>query len=136
MSGPAAHTVGRAHCGAILARLYNFKATGLPDPAIDVTYLRRLQGLCPQTAPGNIINMDMTTPDRLDIDYIKDVFNHRGLFESDNALQTVYQGRLTLSALEIPGVFGPAFTAAMIKMSTIQVLTGSQGKIRTNCRIA
>lgn len=135
-SAPAAHTVGRAHCGVILARLYNFKGTGLPDPAIDSNYLKKLQGFCPATAPGNTIDMDMTTPNRLDTDYIKDVFAHKGLFESDSALQTVVQGRLTLGALEIPGVFNPAFTAAMLKMSTLQVLTGSQGKVRTDCRIA
>lgn len=128
-----AHTVGHAHCGIILSRLYNFQGTGLPDPAIDPTYLPTLQNLCPATAPGNIINMDMTTPTTIDVDYINDVLRGRGLFESDNALRTTSQGVSTLKLLDRNNVFSPAFSLAVLKMGTIQVLTGTAGNVRTNC---
>lgn len=129
-----AHTVGRAHCATILSRIYNFQGTGLPDPAIDKTYLPTLQSLCPSTLPGNVLNMDMRTPTKIDTNYIQDVLNGRGLFESDNALRTTSQGVSTLKLINYQNIFSPAFSLAVLKMGTIQIKTGSAGNIRVNCR--
>ncbi|KAG6546136.1 hypothetical protein Mapa_012170 [Marchantia paleacea] len=131
-----AHTVGFARCGIILQRLYNFKGTGQADPAIDPSYVQTLKNLCPINAPGKQINMEMMTPNRIDANYFNDVQAGRGLFESDNALRTTPIGRSLVSVYRVPQVFNAAFVASMRKMGNIGVLTGSSGKIRTQCNIA
>lgn len=130
-----AHTVGRAHCAIILARLYNFNGVqGAADPAIDPSYLPTLQAACPSNQPSQLVNMDMRTPAVVDTNYVQDVLRGRGLFQSDNALRTDPNGLRTLKLINNQNVFSPAFSLAMLKMGTIEVKTGNAGKIRQNCR--
>ncbi|KAL3676296.1 hypothetical protein R1sor_026244 [Riccia sorocarpa] len=131
-----AHTIGHAHCGIVLQRIYNFKGTNKADPAIDPSYVQTLRNLCPQTAPGNIINMDQLTPTVLDVNYFRDVNRGRGLFESDNALRTSPIANALVKIYQVPQVFSPSFVNSMRKMGNIGVLTGNQGKIRRVCNVA
>ncbi|XP_062211173.1 peroxidase 5-like [Phragmites australis] len=47
-----AHTIGRAHCTAFSDRLYNFSATGAPDPSLDPAFLAQLQRARPSANGG------------------------------------------------------------------------------------
>ncbi|KAL3676299.1 hypothetical protein R1sor_026247 [Riccia sorocarpa] len=131
-----AHTIGRARCGIISQRIWNFNGTGRADPAIDPSYVTTLRGLCPQNAPGNRLNMEMSTPTVLDVNYYRDVNNRRGLFESDNSLRTGPGAKLVAQFNQNPGTFTPAFVNSMRRMANIGVLTGKNGKIRTVCNVA
>ncbi|KAL2608383.1 hypothetical protein R1flu_026956 [Riccia fluitans] len=131
-----AHTIGRAKCGIITQRIWNFNGTGKADPAIDPAYVTTLRSQCPQNAPGNRINMDMTTPTILDVNYYRDVNNGRGLFESDNSLRASPGASLLNQFTQNPQTFAPSFVNSMRRMGNIGVLTGKKGKIRTVCSVA
>ncbi|KAK7332553.1 hypothetical protein VNO80_29306 [Phaseolus coccineus] len=132
-----AHTIGRSQCRFFDNRLYNFNSTGNPDPTLNTTLLQTLQAICPNGGPGtNLTNLDLTTPDELDSKYYSNLQLQNGLLRSDQELFS------TSGADTIPIVnsfssnqtlFYENFKASMIKMSIIQVLTGSQGEIRAQC---
>ncbi|KAG6551259.1 hypothetical protein Mapa_007185 [Marchantia paleacea] len=128
-----AHSVGKARCGIILSRLYNFKGTGKADPSMNPAYVAKLKQKCPPNAPGNRIDMEEKTPNGLDTNYYVDVERGRGLFESDNALRTTPAGRWLVRANKNKRVFDAAFVLAMKKVGNIDVLVGNQGQIRTVC---
>ncbi|XP_010671321.2 peroxidase 5 [Beta vulgaris subsp. vulgaris] len=132
-----AHTIGRSHCTSITNRLYNFNGTTGPDPTLDTRYAGRLQQQCPQgSASTLVVPMDTRTPFVTDVNYYRDVLANRGLFTSDQTLLTN-----TNTAKEVSQnarnqfLWMRKFAAAMIKMGEIEVLTGSAGEIRTNCRV-
>ncbi|WVY94503.1 hypothetical protein V8G54_033591 [Vigna mungo] len=132
-----AHTIGRAQCRFFVNRLYDFNSTGNPDPTLNTTLLQALRAICPNGGPGtNLTNLDLSTPDRLDSNYYSNLQLQNGLLRSDQELFS------TTGADTIPIVnsfssnqtlFYENFKASMIKMSTIQVLTGTQGEIRAHC---
>ncbi|KAL2608385.1 hypothetical protein R1flu_026958 [Riccia fluitans] len=132
-----AHSIGHAKCGIIFSRIWSFGGVpGQADPAIDPSYLPTLRNACPQNSPGLTINMDQRTPEVLDVNYFRDVNNGRGLFISDNALRTSPIANALVKIYQVPQVFSPSFVNSMRRMGNIGVLTGSQGKIKTNCRVA
>ncbi|CAO2821387.1 unnamed protein product [Amaranthus hypochondriacus] len=133
-----AHTIGRSHCTSITNRLYNFNGTNGPDPTLDSRYLRRLQRQCPQgsTDSSLVIPMDPRSPFITDRNYYQDVLANRGLLTSDQTLLTdsntanqVAQNARSLF------LWMRKFPAAMVKMGQIDVLTGTDGEIRKNCRV-
>ncbi|CAM6116299.1 unnamed protein product [Calypogeia fissa] len=134
----AAHTIGRAHCASISARLYNFPGTsdGI-DPTLNKAYAKQLRKSCP---PGstNLVNMDPSLGGQtFDTNYYANLFSNRGLFHSDEALlsDTTARGRVQ-AEINSPSTFNSDFAASMEKMGRIGVLTHSspfQGEIRANC---
>ncbi|PKA48901.1 Peroxidase 5 [Apostasia shenzhenica] len=134
-----AHTVGVSHCSAFTNRLYNFSSTSQTDPTLSLAYARLLQSVCPfnsSSAANTTVALDIITQGVLDNKYYVGLQNNLGLLTSDHALLTDSQ----LSASVQGNVNSQAnwtakFVAAMLKMGKIQVLTGTQGQIRTNCRV-
>ncbi|CAL8107688.1 unnamed protein product [Prunus armeniaca] len=72
----------------------------------------------------------------LDNKYYTDLKNHHGLLTSD---QTLLTSRSTAGIVRNNARFGTAwankFAAAMVKMGSIDVLTGRQGETRNNCKV-
>ncbi|XP_057866572.2 peroxidase 5 [Cryptomeria japonica] len=132
-----AHSVGVSHCSSFSPRLYNFSNTGAADPSLDPKLVKHLKYECPPTPPVHrTVPMESITPTKLDNLYYSGLLKNRGLFTSD---QTLLTNPDTLKVVKIsssdPSVWKEKFAKAMVKMGTIQVLTGSQGQIRKNCRL-
>ncbi|KAG0570920.1 hypothetical protein KC19_6G197300 [Ceratodon purpureus] len=123
-----AHSVGVASCGAIQNRL-----TTPPDATLDPTYAAALKQQCP-AGSTNKVNLDLTTPTRLDEVYYKNLQARKGLMTSDQVLQEDPETQPMVAQHTNLAVFNSKFVAAMIKMGNIGVLTGTQGQIRLNCR--
>jgi peroxidase len=110
------------------------------DPALSKAYAFLLKSICPsnsnQTFPNTTTFMDLITPEKFDNKYYVGLTNNLGLFTSDAALLT----NATMKALVDSFVRSEAkwmskFAKSMIKMGKIEVLTGTQGEIRRNCRV-
>ena len=76
-----AHSVGVAGCGAIQNRL----STTPTDPTLDANYVAVLAKQCP-AGSNNSVNLDLTTPTRLDEVYYKNLQVGKGLMTSDQVL--------------------------------------------------
>ncbi|XP_042443857.1 peroxidase 5-like [Zingiber officinale] len=127
-----AHTIGLAHCGAFASRIYNSSSGTGVDPMLGPTYTvevpnvddRRggtdgpveLLGVRQQLLPGR--------PEEL------------GMFTSDQLLLTspFSAGKDKLFARN-SAIFHSSFSAAMVKMGNIDILTGFNGEIRKNYRV-
>ncbi|GLJ19907.1 hypothetical protein SUGI_0360720 [Cryptomeria japonica] len=132
-----AHSIGVSHCSSFSDRLYNFANTGAGDPTLDTQLAQQLKLICPVTPPPDpIVPMETVSPSTLDNVYYSQLLKNRELFTSDHTLLTNPD---TLKVVEIsssyPSIWKTEFAKAMVKMGTTEVLTGSQGEIRKNCRI-
>ncbi|KAL6647244.1 hypothetical protein ACP70R_014681 [Stipagrostis hirtigluma subsp. patula] len=134
------HTLGTAHCNLFSDRLYNFTgANNLADvdPALDAEYLARLRARCRSLADNTTLNeMDTGSFLSFDAGYYRLVAKRRGLFHSDAALldnpfTRAYVQRQATG--RFAGDFFRDFAESMVKMSSIEVLTGAQGEIRKKC---
>ncbi|KAA8536703.1 hypothetical protein F0562_029181 [Nyssa sinensis] len=136
-----AHSIGVSHCSSFSDRLYSFNATHSQDPSMDPIFARNLKSKCPP--PSNdgagsdpTVPLDVLTPNRLDNKYYMDLKNRHGLLTSD---QTLLTSPSTSGIVRNNARHGAAwankFTAAMVRMGSIDVLTGNQGEIRKNCRV-
>lgn len=135
-----AHSIGVSHCSSFSAnRLYNFSGTGHQDPSMDSRLALALKAKCPK--PNSNSNSDPTvpldlTPRRLDVKYYLDLEVKRGVLTSDQTLTSnPSTSRMVKIYSKNPSVWREKFGRAMVKMGAIDVLTGSQGEIRQNCRI-
>lgn len=132
-----AHSIGVSHCSSFSDRLFN-SSNKLP---INPTFARGLKKKCPPPSSSDNGNdptvvLDVLTPNRLDNKYYTALKNHRGVLTSD---QTLFSSPSTAGMVRYNARHGAAwaykFAAAMQKMGFIEVLTGSQGEIRKNCRV-
>ncbi|WOL10243.1 peroxidase 5-like [Canna indica] len=135
-----AHSIGRSSCPSFAWRLYNF-APGLPqDPSLDPGFAAYLKSRCPpstvdvNSTDPTTVWLDGVTPKKLDNQYYKNLLEHKGVLFSDQTLQT---SPMTAGLVSFDADQGEAwaekFGMAMMKMSSIDVLTGSQGEIRKIC---
>ncbi|KAB2596903.1 hypothetical protein D8674_032353 [Pyrus ussuriensis x Pyrus communis] len=133
-----AHTIGRSHCTSFSNRLYNFNATTNQDPSLDPAYAAQLKQQCPQgnTNANLVVPMDPASPTVTDASYYAGILKNRGLFTSD---QTLLTNSATANQVKqnarIPFLWKNKFSAAMVKMGQLEVLTGNAGEIRANCRV-
>uniref|UniRef100_A0A0A9GDC1 peroxidase n=1 Tax=Arundo donax TaxID=35708 RepID=A0A0A9GDC1_ARUDO len=132
-----AHTIGASHCSSFSSRLSRSSTTaGGQDPTMDPAYVAQLARQCPQGGDP-LVAMDAVSPNAFDEGFYKGVMANRGLLSSDQALlsdkNTAVQ---VVSYANDPATFQSDFAAAMVKMGSVGVLTGSSGKIRANCRVA
>ncbi|GAB4835623.1 hypothetical protein Ancab_000531 [Ancistrocladus abbreviatus] len=133
-----AHSIGRAHCAAFSNRLYSFNATNPQDPSLDPAFAAILKTKCPSPTdkPNPTVPLDFTTPYRLDNKYYQNLQYSRGLLTSDESLMTSTSTAATVSNFARQGeVWADKFAGAMVRMGLIDVLTGSDGEIRKNCRV-
>ncbi|KAH7440037.1 hypothetical protein KP509_04G088500 [Ceratopteris richardii] len=136
-----AHTFGQARCRFFRARLYNDTGNGDPDPTLNRYYRLVLQDGCPQQGEGgddNLAMLDPYTPTTFDNRYFVNLRILRGLLPSDQTLYSSTDSSTTqqvvLSYVNDNSLFFSDFVTAMLKMGSINPLTGDQGEIRLNCR--
>ncbi|KAL2929582.1 Peroxidase 25 [Bienertia sinuspersici] len=135
-----AHTIGQSDCRFFQHRLYNFTPTGNSDPSINQASLAELQTLCPKNGNGlNKVALDKGSQTKFDVSFFKNIRDGNGVLESDQRLWGDDATRAIVQnyAGNIRGLFGVRFNfdfpKAMIKMSSIDVKTGSNGEIRKIC---
>ncbi|XP_057869139.2 peroxidase 12 [Cryptomeria japonica] len=133
------HTIGVGHCGSFQNRLYNI-TTGVrvQDPTLNQTFASNLYLVCPVVNDTvNFTNLDLQTPDDFDNDYYLNVQNNQSLFTSD---QTLYDNSTTQGIVDTfasnQTLFFTDFILGMLKMGQLDVLTGTEGEIRSNCSVA
>uniref|UniRef100_A0A2N9IX86 Peroxidase n=1 Tax=Fagus sylvatica TaxID=28930 RepID=A0A2N9IX86_FAGSY len=128
-----AHTIGRASCGSIQDRLYNYSGTGKPDPSLNVQYLNFLKRKCRWAS--EYVDLDATTPKTFDSQYYSNLPKKMGLLATDEKLYTDPRTALLVSALaDQPSLFFYQFGVSMTKLGNVQCLLGpNEGEIRTNC---
>ena len=134
-----AHSIGVSHCTSFLKQLYDFNGTHLQDPSMDPKFAKDLKTKCPKNAGnGNddpTVPFDVLTPYRLDIKYYKNLKKHHGLLTSDQTLLSCPStAKIVRNNARHGAKWAKKFAAAMVKMGDIEVLTGSQGEIRKDCR--
>jgi peroxidase len=124
-----------------VSRLYNFNGPNTMDPSLDPTYAQILKEKCSQGSPSNsntTVFMDPETPVTLHNVYYDEVIANRGLFTSDATLLTDPNAKSSVTGNSGPNLveWHKKFAAAIVKMGNINVLTGNQGGVRVNCRVA
>lgn len=133
------HTIGTSACQFFRDRLYNFNSTGSPDPTIDPTFLPTLQSLCPQNGDASRrVGLDNGSENQFDSSFFANLRDGRGVLETDQKLWSDESTRPTVqSYLGIRGLAGLSFSVefgrAMVKMGNIEVMTGTNGEIRSVC---
>ncbi|KAL4297469.1 hypothetical protein GQ457_12G002970 [Hibiscus cannabinus] len=124
------HTLGVSKCSIFRNRIYN--ATNI-DPA----FAKERKATCPRTGGNTNLAPFDPTPAKFDTAYFKNLVKQRGLLTSDQAL---FNGgstdKLVKTYSSNPDAFWDDFAKSMIKMGNIKPLTGNQGQIRVNCRMA
>lgn len=134
-----AHTIGRSHCTSFSNRLYNFNSTNNQDPTLDRLYATILKLQCPRGTqgtvdPNDVVQMNLS-PTRFENSYYVDVLRNRGLFTSDQTLTTSPDSIAEVQEYAMSNrKWVQDFAEAMINMSEIEVLTGRDGEIRSDCR--
>ncbi|KAB1221588.1 Peroxidase 7 [Morella rubra] len=128
-----AHTIGRASCGSLQYRIFNFSGTGKPDPSIDPKYLNYLKRKCRWAS--ELVDLDPVTPMTFDAQYYNNIEKKMGLLSTDQELLKDSRTAPLVSALvSQAGLFSYQFAVSMVKLGNIQVLTGPyEGEIRINC---
>ncbi|KAG9136161.1 hypothetical protein Leryth_003778 [Lithospermum erythrorhizon] len=131
-----AHTIGVAHCGAFSRRLFNFTGKDDMDPSLDPIYGEQLKKICPlPTNAATIVEMDPHSSLSFDTNYFNILLKKKGLLQSDAALLTDKKSARIVRQLQSPRTFFRTFGISMINMGAIEVLTGTNGEIRRNCRV-
>ncbi|KAF5792518.1 putative peroxidase [Helianthus annuus] len=135
-----AHTIGMARCTSFKQRLYNQDGNNQPDSTLEVTYYNDLKTVCPENGGDNNISpLDFASPARFDNTYFKLIILGKGLLTSDQVLlsgnveETMF---LVKAFAENDALFFDQFARSMVKMGNINPLTGYNGEVRKNCRIA
>ncbi|KAI5670019.1 hypothetical protein M9H77_19872 [Catharanthus roseus] len=129
-----AHTIGLARCSSFLARITN-------DKNINSVLRYMLRRDCPNVAAqsDNIAPLDQTST-LFDSRYYQELLQFKGLLHSD---QELYKGNngssestdaLVKKYSISPKAFLYDFAVSMVKMGSINPLTGLDGEIRSNCR--
>ncbi|KAK3034667.1 hypothetical protein RJ639_033622 [Escallonia herrerae] len=132
-----AHSIGVAHCRNFEGRLYSFNNTHPQDPSLDAKYASFLKTRCPKRSDGNnIASLDFTTPNRLDVEYYRNLKKRMGVLSSDQALESSPLTANTVRKYMNNSILWAAdFAAAMVHLSTIDVLSGTAGEIRQKCEV-
>jgi peroxidase len=135
-----AHTIGQTDCLFFRYRLYNFTATGNSDPTINQAFLPQLKALCPKDGDGSKrVALDKDSQTKFDVSFFKNLRDGNAILESDQRLwgDTATSSVVQNYAGSVRGLLGIRFDIdfpkAMIKMSSIEVKTDTNGEIRKVC---
>ncbi|CAN6195785.1 unnamed protein product [Urochloa humidicola] len=126
-----AHSFGETHCTFVTPRLYP-----AVDPTMNATFAAALRNVCPQSSGGSTVldNNRVTDPNKLSNQYYSNLATGQVMFTSD---QTLTSDATTAQMVQDNAGNSVAwmarFAAAMVKMGGIEVLTGTQGKVRKVC---
>lgn len=157
------HNIGKMSCEFIHNRLYNFNGTGQPDPTLALNFLNEMRLRCREdngtlsrnglfermhsrgsgeSASGtpSIEELSSSVPSGADFDthYYQRLLMGRGLLFADQQLMAAKKTEELVRAYasDDGSTFRIDFAGAMMKMSNLNVLTGTQGRVRRNCSLA
>lgn len=122
------HTIGIAHCQFVTDRLYP-----TTDPTLPSDLATSMKASCPSASGTAELNMDEVSPGTFDSTYFSNIVAGRGLLASDQVLASDPTTSAEVTAND-GSAFGGNFGRAMVVMARFDVLIGSAGQIRTNCR--
>ncbi|GAA0158266.1 peroxidase [Lithospermum erythrorhizon] len=126
------HTIGTSACQFFSYRLYNF-SNGGPDPSISPSFVSQLQTLCPQGGDGSKrIGLDNGSENKFDNSFFANLRDGKGILESDQKLWTDASTKTFVQRF-LGLTFKVEFGKSMVKMSNIEVKTGTVGEIRKVC---
>jgi peroxidase len=129
------HTVGISHCSFFRDRLTNFQGTGKSDPSMDSALANQLAQTCSAGSDPTVF-LDQGTNFVVDNQYYKQLLAKKGILQIDQELATDKSSSGIVSNLASNSAgFRNSFAAAMVKMGRVDVLTGTAGNIRKNCRV-
>ncbi|XP_071688889.1 peroxidase 5-like [Rutidosis leptorrhynchoides] len=131
-----AHSIGRAGCNFVTPRLYSFNGTRGADPLLDPKYAAFLKTKCPKSSgiSSGTTDLDPVSGNRLDNQYYRNLKQHRVLFSSDETLlDSAMTARLVANYANDSNAWRRDFVAAMVRLGSVGVLTGTKGEIRKNC---
>ncbi|XP_057428270.1 cationic peroxidase 1-like [Lotus japonicus] len=129
-----AHTIGLSRCIFYRDRIYN-------ETNIDPSFAASMQVNCSfdgGDTDNNASPFDSTTQFKFDNAFYQNLLNQKGLVHSDQQLYVNGSGTTdsqVTSYSKNAGRFLEDFANAMVKMSLLSPLTGSDGQIRKNCRV-
>ncbi|XP_010683552.2 cationic peroxidase 1 [Beta vulgaris subsp. vulgaris] len=127
-----AHTIGQARCTTFRSRIYN-------ETNINSTFATSLQANCPSNGGDNNLSpLDQTSPTTFDNAYFTHLTSLQGLLHSDQQLFSGNGGSTdshVTSYSSSSSTFLSDFADAMVKMGNLNVVTGTNGEVRTNCRV-
>ncbi|KAL7095163.1 hypothetical protein ACP275_10G007000 [Erythranthe tilingii] len=124
------HTIGLARCSTFRNRIYN-------AANIDPAFATARRANCPRTGgDANLAPLDTVSPNTFNNDYYTNLVSRRGLLTSDQVLFNNGTTDAQVRAYSTNSAsFFNDFAAAMVKMSNLSPLTGTNGRIRRNCRL-
>ncbi|KAL8129312.1 hypothetical protein V2J09_018467 [Rumex salicifolius] len=131
---------GLARCSTFSTRLYNFTGSGAADNTMESSLVSELQSTCPQGGDANVTtSLDQNSTYSFDNHYFKNLVNNNGVLLSDQELYSGDDDNTTKTLVESYSgnfsLFFCDFGNSMVKMGSISPLTGSDGEIRSNCRV-
>ncbi|KAI7734941.1 hypothetical protein M8C21_010845 [Ambrosia artemisiifolia] len=130
-----AHSIGRAGCNFVASRLYFFNGTGT-DPSLDPNYATILKKKCPKNQLSRTTELDPVSPNRLDNQYYRNLKRQQVLFSSDEALvDSDITAATVTNYANNPNIWRKDFAAAMVRLGSLNVLTGTKGEIRHKCGV-
>ncbi|KAG2708191.1 hypothetical protein I3843_05G164500 [Carya illinoinensis] len=137
-----AHSIGVSHCSSFDYRLYNFSSTQRTDPDLDMLHASYLSAECPgpQSLLGRVkgdraVNFDHLSPHRLDNAFYVHLLQGTALLQSDQAMANDPKtSRIVHRMAFHPIAWSRQFARAIIRLGSVDVLTGTEGEIRKNCR--
>ncbi|CAM0871030.1 unnamed protein product [Alopecurus aequalis] len=134
-----AHTVGVTHCSVIKStRLYNYGGrTGATDRTLDPYYAFVYKNyVCPNnpSSDNNVVFLDdQQSALKVDNSFYKMLQKRRGVLSVDQNLYGDGSTRWMVDMLANTDNFSWLFPKALVKLSEVNVLTGTQGEIRRVC---
>ncbi|KAK7307239.1 hypothetical protein VNO77_40121 [Canavalia gladiata] len=133
------HSVGSCHCDVFMERVFNFQNTGKPDPALTVEVIDELRNECRNAGTPQFRNPPVNfdeTPTVLDNLFFKNMVDRqKTLLITDSHLITDPRtAPIVKQMADDPDLFQRKFAEAMLKLSSLNVLTGENGEVRKVCR--
>ena len=125
-------------CRFFTDRIYNFAGTGAPDDSIDPDMVGEMRAVCGGDG-GAPMEMGYYRQGRevgFGAHYYAELLEGRGILRADQQLtagSTVRWVRVYASGARGEEVFREDFAHAMVKLSAIAPLTGSDGQVRIRC---
>ncbi|KAJ4950594.1 hypothetical protein NE237_027426 [Protea cynaroides] len=132
-----AHTIGSAHCSAFRDRFQEDSKGNLTliDSSLDKIFADELIKRCPADVSSSItVNNDPETSMLFDNQYYRNLFSHKGLFQSDSVLFS--DGRTREKVDEFSNnqeSFFQKWGESFFKLINIGVKTENEGEIRRSC---
>lgn len=133
-----AHSIGKVRCRFFADRIYNFAGSGEPDDSINPDMVGEMRAVCggDGAAPMEMGYYRQGREVGFGAHYYGELLEGRGILRADQQLtagSTVRWVRVYASGARGEEVFREDFAHAMVKLSGLAPLTGSDGQVRITC---